>query len=29
MTDCNTQTIEFSSIHRQKIVADFDGGQMS
>jgi hypothetical protein len=29
MTECTTQTLEFSSIHRQKILADFDGGRIS
>ena len=29
MTECNTQTIEFSSIRSQKILADFDGGRLS
>ena len=29
MTKCTTQTIEFSSIHRQKILADFEGGRIS
>jgi hypothetical protein len=29
MTECTTQTLEFSSIRRQKILADFDGGRIS
>ena len=29
MTECTTQTLEFSSIHGQKILADFDGGRIS
>lgn len=29
MTDCTTKPIEFSSIRRQKILADFDGGAIT
>jgi len=29
MTKCTTQTLEFSSIRRQRILADFDGGRIS
>lgn len=29
MTDCTTNTLEFSSLSRKKIQADFDGGQLT
>ena len=29
MTDCNASTLEFSSLKRQKVVADFAGGQIT
>jgi hypothetical protein len=29
MTECNRQPLLFSSLSRQRIVADFDGGQLT